>query len=364
MENVSRIILRNESRLPQGPLLLVNPPRDGLALQLQGQGRPLRCFTQDFGDCRWLQSAGVDAEFGVVPGVGDGERLVILFLPREKERLGLLLHALADRLGSDCSLWLVGENRGGIKSSPRHLEPFFSRVAVLDNARHCGLIEASASSCDQPFDLAGYVTGWSTSVAGHDITLRSLPGVFAHGRLDSGTALLLEVLGKLRPSGRILDFACGCGVVGIALLAASRESSLTLLDSSALALESSRQSLQANGLQAEVLASDGLGEVSGRYDWIVSNPPFHRGVANDLEVAAEFFRRSGTFLTENGRIVIVFNRHLPYFKWLTQAFGEVERLAENDEYIVAQAGGKPGSGKRSTGTAGTGSSNKGKMQST
>ena len=364
MENVSQIILRNESRLPEGPLLLVNPPRDGLALQLQGQGRPLRCCTQDFGDYRWLQSAGVDAEFGVVPGMGDGERLVILFLPREKERLGMLLHAIADQLGADCKVWLVGDNRGGIKSSPRHLEPFFSSVAVLDNARHCGLIEALGPSCDQPFELAGYVSQWSTSFAGHDISLRSLPGVFAHGRLDSGTALLLEVLGDLRPSGRILDFACGCGLVGIALLAASTESSLTLLDSSALAMESSRRSLQANALQAELLASDGLGEVSGRYDWIVSNPPFHRGVANDLEVAADFFRHSGTFLTENGKIVIVFNRHLPYSKWLTQAFGKVERLAENGEYVVAQAGGKPGSGKRSTGTAATGSPNIGRIQST
>jgi 16S rRNA (guanine1207-N2)-methyltransferase len=256
-------------------------------------------------------------------------------------------------------LWLVGENRGGVKSSPRHLERFFSRVTVLDNARHCGLIEAVAPSRERPFDLGGYFSQWSMSHAGRELTLRSLPGVFAHGRLDSGTALLLDVLEGLQPHGRILDFACGCGVVGVGLLASSAESSVTLLDSSALAIESSRQSLQTNGLQAELLASDGLGEVSGRFDWIVSNPPFHRGVSNDLEIAADFFNRAGTFLAKNGRIVVVFNRHLPYSRWLDQAFGQVERLAGNGEYIVVQASCMPKSDNRINGRAITGSRNRG-----
>ncbi len=41
----------------------------------------------------------------------------------------------------------------------------------------------------------------------------SLPGVFSHGRLDRGSALLLEHLDKL-PSGHLLDFGCGAGVLG------------------------------------------------------------------------------------------------------------------------------------------------------
>jgi len=245
MEKVSQIILRNQARLPDGPLLLINPPRDGLAQQLGAEGRRLRCFTQDFGDYRWQQAAGVEVDFGVAPAVESSDRLAIVFLPREKDRLAMMLHAIADRLPPECVLWLVGENRGGIKSSPRQLECFFSRVAVLDNARHCGLVEASAPSCERPFDMADYVSQWSLTYAGRELALRSLPGVFAHGRLDSGTALLLSVLEGLEPRGRILDFACGCGVVGAALLAHSPSARLTLLDSSALALESSRPECRA-----------------------------------------------------------------------------------------------------------------------
>ena len=352
MENVSQILLRNEAKLPAGPLLLINPPRDALAQQLVRVDRPVRCVTQDFGDFAWLRETGARVSFEAVPALNGDERWVVLFLPREKQRLAMLLHALADGMAPGSTLWLAGENQGGIKSAPRHLRKFFDRVTALDNARHCGLLEACGPTPEQPFTLAHYMTTWSTQYAGREITLCSLPGVFAHGRLDPGTALLLEVLEHLRPQGRVLDFACGCGVVGVALLAAAEHSSLTLLDSSALAIESSRQSLEANRLGAKLLPSDGLAELAAAspapYDWIVSNPPFHRGVASDLDVAADFFRRAGTFLTENGRIVIVFNRHLPYSRWLQQGFDAVERLAENDEYIVVQARMLRKSGKRTS----------------
>jgi len=337
MEAVSEVILRNERRLPAGPVLLVNPARDAMAQQLQREGRHVRCLTQDFGDYRWLQSARIDVTFGALPAPDGEERAIILRLPREKELLNMLLHALADRMDPAAVLWLVGENRAGIKSAPRHVRRYFRHVTALDNARHCGLLEAAGPAAVQPFDLDGYTLAWTARHASREIQLRSLPGVFAHGRLDRGSALLLEALERLRPRGRILDFACGCGIVGAALLSRDEPTHLTLLDSSALAIECSRQTLAANGLHGDLLPSDGLAELSGCYDWIVSNPPFHRSVASDLEIAGEFFRRAGTFLAENGRIVIVFNRHLPYFRWLQDSFERVERLAENEEFTVIQA---------------------------
>ncbi|RPH95549.1 MAG: methyltransferase domain-containing protein, partial [Lysobacterales bacterium] len=246
---------------------------------------------------------------------------------------------------SAARLWLVGENRAGIKSAGCYLQQYFGQVASLDKARHCGLFEASAPRPDRPFRLEDYVLDWSVRHAGRAIHLRTLPGVFAHGRLDRGTQLLLEALERRQPRGKVLDFACGSGVVGLALQAAAAgELQLTLLDASALALESSRRSLAASGLDpaaVNLLASDGLSELSGaaadRFDWIVSNPPFHRGVRNDLDVAAGFFRVAGNCLRETGRMVVVFNRHLPYPQWLQGAFGRVERLAESGEYTVIEA---------------------------
>ena len=46
------------------------------------------------------------------------------------------------------------------------------------------------------------------------------PGVFSHGRLDAGTRALLEVMRRFPVAGRrVLDFACGSGVIGAFLSA-------------------------------------------------------------------------------------------------------------------------------------------------
>jgi 16S rRNA (guanine1207-N2)-methyltransferase len=161
--------------------------------------------------------------------------------------------------------------------------------------------------------------------------------VFAHGRLDEGTALLRDTLDTCAVAGDVLDFACGNGVLGISLLVGHAAARLTLLDTSALAIEAARRSLALNACSARVLASDGLGELDGVFDWIISNPPFHRGVDNDLDIAADFFRAAGTFLKADGKIVVVFNRHLPYERWIRERFRVVDRLAQSREYTVIQA---------------------------
>jgi len=112
---------------------------------------------------------------------------------------------------------------------------------------------------------------------------------------------------------------------------------VTLLDNSALALESARQSLEANGMHAHLLPSDGLSEVNRRYDWIVSNPPFHRGVARDFDISRQFFARAGHVLSRQGTILLVCNRHLPYDMWLAEHFSLVETLAGNDSFKVLRA---------------------------
>ena len=337
MERTSQVILRSEARLPPGPILLVNPPRDTLFRQLQTEQRPVQISTQDFGDYCWLSDSEANASFDVLPLTGESPRTVILYLPREKERLVMMLHAVSTRMSVNARLWLVGENKAGIKSARRYLQQYFNSVAKLDSARHCVLFEAAEPKNKRAFDLNDYASVWPVDFAGQAIEIVSLPGVFAHGRLDKGSQLLLDTLAKLRPAGKILDLACGSGVLGCSLLAGAVKAELTLLDVSALALEASARSLGLNGLKAALLPSDGLTHLTGRYDWIISNPPFHRGVDRNLEIAARFFTEAGTFLTENGRIVIVCNRHLPYSSWLQNYFGQVKRLDANYEYMIIQA---------------------------
>lgn len=339
MERVSELILRNSDRLSGGEILLINPPRDACFRQLERSGRKVHVFTQDFGDFCWFKTSGAEAEFGAIPDPGPQIESIVLVQPRERERLCMMLHALAANMPVAARLWLAGEIRSGIKSSKKHLDLHFETVNRMDYARHCVLFEASGPHKASPFDLSAYVKSWAIEARIGKIEVKSLPGTFAHGRLDQGTRLLLETLQEQEPAGRILDFACGNGIIGLFLLNLNSGIDLTLLDSSALAIESTRRTLHANRRTATVLASDGLGEVTETYDWIISNPPFHRGIDNDLEIAGNFFSEAGKFLTKTGKILLVCNHHLPYAAWLKSSFTQVEIIKANREFKLILASG-------------------------
>lgn len=334
-------------------VLLINAPRDSLALDLVQAGAfNVRVFTQDFGDHGYFESSGISSEFGLLPDAGLGAGTVILFLPREKDRLQFLLHYLSSKLQTEQQLWLVGENKAGIKSADRHLEKRFAKVKKLDSARHCVLYRAREPLATQEFKLDDYWLDWPVKLATSELILKSLPGCFAHGRLDKGTALLLDYLqsddaSQLKIKGRVMDFGCGAGVIGIFLKQQNPEIRLELLDSSASALESSRASLAINGVEADLTPSDGLEKAHGRYDWMISNPPFHKGVATDLDITKRFITVAPAMLGNRGRMLLVCNRHLPYEGALSETFSVVQKVKEDGQFKVLLAFGrhKPDTGK-------------------
>lgn len=346
MTPVGEILWRNRQRIDIGShTLLLNPPADALAANLRQEGFAVEAICLSHGVHMDLAHQGVPSGFGI-EAAGDARwRQIILFQPREKALLEMLLDLCASLVDESGVVWVVGENRAGIKSCRPRIEERFGAVAKLDSARHCTLIEASAPPADAVFCLDDYVAAWMMESVSEehsrDLPMCSLPGVFAHGRLDRGTALLVEALAgadaKQSVSGRVLDFACGAGPIAIALAAAGEAMDLTLLDDSVLALESARRSLEANGVEAELVASDGFSELLDadpvpEFDWIISNPPFHRGIHQNLDITRKFLEDSRKLLTRNGRLCLVANVHLPYQRWLSELFSDVQVIAADREY--------------------------------
>jgi 16S rRNA (guanine1207-N2)-methyltransferase len=339
MERVSQLICRNAELLRTGQVLLINPPRDSCFSKLSRDDREVSVFSQNFGDYNYLNSSDAKAKFGLLPSVASTAQDIVLILPRERERLEMMLHALTSSMPPQSILWLTGEKRSGIKSSAKRLSPYFQSLSRVDNARHCTLFRAGNPIPPKPFDLERYKKTWPLITADTQIDIFSLPGTFAHGKLDKGTRLLLDTLEEVRPSGQVLDFACGNGVIGMSVLSLNSASVLTLLDTSALALESARCSLRANKMQATVLASDGLSHLEGSFDWIISNPPFHQGIRNDLDIARNFVAGAADFLKESGKILLVCNLHLPYPAWLSDYFTRVETVRKGQGFKVILASG-------------------------
>lgn len=91
------------------------------------------------------------------------------------------------------------------------------------------------------------------------------------------TEQLVEwLLEKQEHPGTVLDLGCGTGALGLALAQALPQIQVTLVDISEKALQLAGENVQKNGLENRVklIHSDWFEEVQGKYDWIVSNPPY------------------------------------------------------------------------------------------
>ncbi len=336
---VSQIIARNLDQLRNvGSTLWINPEKDDCWRTLRAHCISLKLFSQDYAAFTYLQQTGADVQFAAFP-LHEGDRYdrVIMNLPRQKALLEMMLACTASLLPANGILWLAGENRAGIKSARKLLDKYFGQVRKVDNARHCGLFEASERLDHARFDPSAWRDQWQLDCMGRPLDIVSYPGVFAHGRLDAGTALLLDTLADMPVQGDVLDFACGAGVIGTFVARHHAATRVTLLDSSALALQSCEETLAANGVKATLLAADGLDGVTGRFDLVVTNPPIHAGVSTDNRLGMRLLDTVHERLLNGGRLILVANRHLPYENWLSTRFSSHGQLAANENFKVLTA---------------------------
>jgi len=335
MDAKSRLLLRNPACL-EGVVLLAGLPCDDLlkvlpdALGWSWQRDTQLSLAQRFdGRCH----------FGIEPPAA-GLTSAVLFLPKSREQTDYLLSHLAARLPGQY-LYLVGEKRAGIERAARQLQTF-GAPHKLDSARHCQLwrvrVEQPASPPD--LNLERWTKTWRVTLADGELRVVSLPGVFAHGHLDAGTALLLEQLDDL-PSGSLLDFGCGAGVLGAALARHYPKISVTLADNCAFALCSAGLTLRANNLEAKVQAVSGIADAAKNLAAIVSNPPFHQGISTCYHTSEDLLREASIHLVAGGELRIVANRFLKYPPLLAQYFGGCETLAERGGFHVLRALNQP-----------------------
>ncbi len=322
----SRLLERHLPALAGEPLLLVNPPADDFPTRLQAAGARLHIFHQDLNAARRLKQAGLEVQYGPWLQQPPPVARVLLWQMKARAWHELLLDMLQAAMPAGTPLWLVGEKRSGIKSSIRPLKARLGQATVLDNARHCTLVESRLQP--RPSSLEAHLQAHETEVAGQRLSWQSLPGVFAHGRLDEGSRFLLQHLPPLQ--GRVLDYGAGVGLLSLFASQRQPELACTLLEPDALALHCARRNLP----QAECLPGTRLADGPDGQDWIISNPPFHQGQAQDLAVSLRLIEQAPAHLCPGGRLLLVANRFLPYHQPLSEAFAQVRILAENRQYRI------------------------------
>ena len=162
----------------------------------------------------------------------------------------------------------------------------------------------------------------------------SQPGVFAWDRIDAGSLLLAQTAPVLKGAGA--DLGCGYGALATVVLGSQAVTSLRLIDLDRRAIDAARKNVtdaRARFEWADARTLEGAGDL----DFIVTNPPFHDGGAEDRRLGQAFIQKAAGMLGKGGVLWLVANRHLPYEADLNAAFKRVTKVADAGGYKVYEA---------------------------
>ncbi|KJY87639.1 16S rRNA methyltransferase [Pseudoalteromonas piscicida] len=337
--NPSLLLLRNEEELIANNILVINHQRDGFLRELKAlnPSSAIHAFSFDFADHLHADKIAdvksyVDHQ---LPQLQDID-LVIYYYPKSKPEAQMVFDNIRHLSTAETRLLVVGENKSGVKSAEKQLKEHAAHCYKLESAKHCILYEFDQLTANPSFDVSHYVQTFSVRIAKTEFTAASLPGVFNHGKLDAGTQLLLENV-TLPYKGKVLDFGCGAGLIACYALLNSPTLKFTCLDVNALALFATQQTLALNNLSATLLLSDGLSELNGKFNLILSNPPFHTGLSTDYDIAEQFLHNIKRHMDTKSNIQLVANSFLKYPPILEAQFEQFEVVTKNTKFAIYKA---------------------------
>ncbi|WP_192457659.1 16S rRNA (guanine(1207)-N(2))-methyltransferase RsmC [Musicola keenii] len=327
----SEVILRHSDEFIARRVLFAGDLQDTLPAQFEAAS--VCAHTSQYHHWQQLRPVlGDKAHFSLLADAGmtaDCDTL-IYYWPKSKQEAQFQLYNLLSLLPVGGDIFVVGENRSGVRSAEGMLDGIAS-LNKIDSARRCGLYFGRLEQ--QPtFSPAE----WWQDYEVDGVSVRTLPGVFSRDGLDAGSQLLLSTLEAHR-KGKVLDIACGAGVLASVFAQRSPKIRLTLSDVSAAALEASKATLASNQLEGQVLASNVYSDIVGRFDLIISNPPFHDGMQTSLHAAEMLIRGAASHLNQDGELRIVANAFLPYPALLDETFGSHDVIAHNGRFRVYRA---------------------------
>lgn len=337
LSNPSQLLMRNDDLLKSTTPLIVGCPDADFFNQLASLNPTanINSYQVNYAQHQAINSLplSIHCYFGEHYKSTVKHDLVIIYFPKSKLEFNFYLAMLAPYLCKDATILVVGENKGGVKSTEKLSKEISQNINKVDSARHCSLYEIIFNNHSAEFILDDWYKNFTISVANTTINVASLPGVFSQGELDNGTQLLLQHLPK-RMHGKVLDFGCGAGIIGCFVKKLYPETNIEMLDVNALAIASATRTLALNNLTGAVYASDGLSNVNGLYHAVLSNPPFHQGIKTNYHTTELFLKDIKKHLRKSGTLTIVANNFLKYAPIIKAQINTPELLANSKGFAI------------------------------
>lgn len=277
------------------------------------------------------------APFALDAGLEPSARaeVALVYLPKGNARRDHVLD-LAGTIAP--KLVLVGCNDAGIKTARKLVTARATGPVLSEHGNHAQVVVTSLSTAVPKLREKRFeVRVGGEGDAGDVLTLVSLPGVFSEGRLDDATRMLLDAI-TWPTRGRVLDLGCGAGPIGLSAKRRVPALDVTLVDVDDYAIEATRRSATLNALDVYVRSSDGYAALNGeRFDSIVTNPPFHRGVGTEYDITRGFVNEAPAHLRPDGAFWLVANAFLPWDEPLRARFAAVDVIARDRRFILYRA---------------------------
>jgi len=340
ISNINQLLIRNIEALAATRPLLVNVADDGFIAQYLSRHSAAKINSYhtnyaEYKTCLQLKNTQVQSHFCVEYVAKTKHDMAIIHFPKSKAEFSFTLAMLAESMTDDATIVIVGENKGGIKSADKLSIDYLEYCNKADAARHCLMFIGHFKASLPRFNLQQFYKYYQVKVQEKTLKIAALPGVFSQNSLDTGTEVLLAHLPDMI-TGKVLDFGCGAGVIAAYIGAIYPKTKLTLVDVSALALHSAQTTLTLNQLSGEYIASNSLSHVNERYDFVISNPPFHQGVKTHYAATEQFLADIKQNLTSKGSITVVANSFLKYLPIMESAIGRTKTLVIKKGFAVYQ----------------------------
>lgn len=254
--------------------------------------------------------------YEVVPSMPEADHALVV-VPRAREFARGLV-AMAARVPGQIAV--DGQKTDGIEGLFRDLKARAADAPGCLSRDHGRLVWLAAAPDVEGWGLAGPAPGpegWQTQ-----------PGVFSHGKIDAGSALLAAALPAKLPR-HVVDLGAGWGFLTAAILSRSAVERVDGIEAEARALDCARRNVtdpRAHWHWADALSWAPEDRLQPRPGAVVMNPPFHEGRRGAPDLGRGFIAAAARLLGTQGTLYMVANRHLPYEADLRERFREVEEM--------------------------------------
>jgi len=268
---------------------------------------------------------------------------VVYRVSKEKPVTHHIINHSLRLLADDGELILLGAKNEGIKTYASKAAVYFNTRATV--AKHgnnylATICKNKASTSAAEKRLLALKTPYESLapvIACNGNTLYSKPGLFGWNKIDRGSALLAQHLDGFfadfaTPPATLLDLGCGYGYLSLMATQAQNSLHIVASDNCAAAIIACRKNFAAFNIAGEVLADDCASSITGTFDALICNPPFHQGFKTDSRLTEKFLQSASRHLKHSGRALFVVNQFVPLEKLARPLFAHSEKIIEADGF--------------------------------